>query len=1602
MKRALLILPAIIFSLTLQAQVSITLSVDPNPNPMFDDWVNRDELAIMTITNSNPQLEGMEYKIRLRMSIDNQLVAETNLAQIPARVLPLGTEVFLADEIIPFNAMNFYGNLVNQVTLTGMLPAGLYSFCVSLVDMNNNTISSPMEACRPMVVTSFQQPELIFPVDDIELDANNVQATEFIWSPMTPSPPAEMGLKYVLVISELYPAQTASQALMINYPLIEEEIIGNNRMLWPFELDVPTEHTNYVWSVKAVTTDDQPYHPENNGFASYGTFSVNPQNVFEEEEEEETPPVEEGELAVTDTIFAGENGEFNVIVSEINLENNKYTGKGSVYIGWLNAHIDVKFDTITVDTTKHLLSGKVLAEIHENAPIYPLAWALQATSPPPTTHNTVVDIATFVENNSEQTIFFNNPTEVTEPVQMPLGMIFPDGAEFAITEMAFLTDKSKFNAITAMPLPPNMVTERIGFRIKEVRFHPNEFESPPGRIEIVEDISTTNINQKIEFVFKKPDENNLGCYIEFDEDGFKEYGLQINTLFTRDWMLPVPDEGERVTTTVSAQGTSWNDLILGGTMSKFELPDGHGMTFLVDSLFFDMSDVLNPPGIVFPENYPGDSTITFNGFYMNAFEIELPEKLETMEGQKPKVSAYNVIINNTGITLLAEASNVVQFPAGSVADLNASIDTVHFEWIASSMVEAGINGKIGLPFSKIDSLNNPLQYSALFSNPVYTNEPQSLQVSITPTGPIPAHLLKADIDLAATSNMVAYFDNDKKTFDLTLNGSLNWANVKLGPIKNVELGLDFEGMGMNYDSSQDEQQQFGFNVGTWAFASPQKYLADFPITIEEIGFDNLPKQQGQLMHGKINFDVIFNLSSDIGGMTGLGVEMAILNNDQNQKFYPQYISTGIDSIAIQANMAAVSIDGALGFREDDPVYGNGFIGFLNADFKPAGVKVEALGEFGNTTYQNGNQLYRYWRVDANATLAAPGLTFLPGFAFRGFGGGAYNNMEASLSGTTYTFSPKKSSLGLQVKAAMATTPKEDGFNTDVILAGEFNQNTGGLTFINFTGDFWMGADMTTASRNNAMVNGAIGATYDFPEKHFNFFANVNVNAPPVSTPSPMSLVVDVKGKENEWYVKFGDAQVPNTVLVSMAGLNATVDNYLMFGNKIEAPDGFSSQFSNSYYYATQSWPSNNLGNGGIGSHTATGSGFATGIGFRFAYEDQRHLKGNYYLGFDLGAGAELHLAFMEYLGACGGFSPMGINGWRASGMLGFYGFASAEVRRRNGLLPDNEWTLAHIGAGAWVSGQFPNPYYLSGALSGYVNILDVVESSFNYSFQAGTPCNNQGAGVMTVEQGDAAADQQEQLIQYVAPASVYNYPVDAPLAVKFGLEPEEVFDVSEQQDDGTVIMRTFKLEVTRSLQIQNEDESWSSVMLNTNVNNLGEYLYTTIQMLDQGNAPALNFGGSGGGGTTTTGNTTINTNAVSFNNWITGGGFTTTTGSVGTAAQPNSSISNGGSTVGGSASTPSAFDQANFPSIQVPNPPPPPTPDYGDDLETEPNLPQNSLKEDKNYKFTVTATLKEYKNNNWVNAQTLNGNSVTQTVEKEFFTGPIPMVTNAQQNLQTF
>ena len=1586
MKTIKLLLLILISALTfnINAQVGITLNVDANPTPRFADWANRSELAVMTVTNSNPRLEGLEYKIKVRLSIDNNLVAETNLSKMPTRTLSFGTEVFLADEVIPFNSITFYSDISNKIAVTGLLPAGVYSFCVSLVDLNNNTISTPQEVCRPLFITSYQQPELIYPHSNVTLDANMLPATEFVWTPMTPSPPADLGVKYVVVISEVYPHQSPSQAFMVNYPLVEQEVTGSNRMLWPVDIEAPSDSTQFVWSVKAVSLDDQPFHTANGGFASFGAFTVTPSAMVARmaqgpgnEPVEVILPVQAGELAANDTIYAGLNGEFLIAATGITGANGKYSGKGVTFVNWLNARIEVAFDSIKVDTTRRLIEGKIIAVKHDDAPVYPVEWALEAIANLPFTNQIAGNIVSWVENTSGQTIPYNSLNELTNPVKMPVGVVFPDGNELAINEMVFLPAKSEFNMIAAKTVPPSWGTTRLGFRGLNIRFHPSTIEMPPGRIELVEDISIGNANNKIVMVFKKPDNNHLGCYIQWGDNGFSEYGIELHALFTRDWLIPSPDNtpGAKVAARISANGTEWDDLILEGTLERAEIVGTGGITILADSIYYDFSDVLNPPAITFPENYAGETSGLFRGFFMKALEVEMPDAWQTQASTKPKVGVHNMIIDDMGVTLLAEATSVLQFPNAKVADLVASIDTVYVNLVASSMVEAGIKGRIGLPVSKKDSIQNPLKYVALFNNPQTPGVPVSFQLAITPTGPVEAHMLRGKLELAQTSNIVATVDKNKRTFNIKLDGKLNWANVKLGPINNVNLGLKFKGMTMSYNSMNSNQ--LGFNIGSWTFASEQKFLANFPITIDEVKYSMLPPQPGQLLRGKINFDVLFNLSSDIGGMSRMAVEVGIQNNTGGQKFFPQYLGTTIDSINVYANLAAVSIKGNIGFRNEHPVFGNGFVGSLNAEFKSLGIKSKALAEFGNTAYQNNNQLYRYWRVEAGVTLPAPGVAFLPGLAFRGFGGGAFYNMESTLTGTTFSFTPKKSALGFRALATMATTPKEDGFNSDVGLLGQFS-GSGGLTYIAFTGDFWVGANLTTASRSKAKVSGTLAAFYNFPDRHFNFSSNVNVNAPPITTPSPANLVLDINGKTNKWFFKFGEPQNLNTVKV----FNVNLYEYLMFGNHIPTPSGFTQGFRNAYHGALGHYPSGSIGSGGVGGSTLTGSGFALGIGFMFNHSAQNHLTGNYYLAYQLGAGAELHLAFLNYTGNCAGFNPIGINGWRASGGLGFYGTAGAQVKRIGGTLPDKTWNLATLAAGAWIYGEFPNPYYASGAISGHAKIVKVIDVSFHKTFAVGNQCANAPAGGgAPVIPGDVAADQQEKLIQYVKPAQTYNFPVTEPLAVKFGLTPNEVFDVSEQQADGTILNRTFKMVTTRTLELQAPNGSYTPVTVNTSQNTLGEYLYTTLSPLAVPMGKIAAPSASQGINTTT-----VATSAAKGTNTIQAMAKLAMTAAPAESVMPAANIT----AANGASTTSPSKTAANINSgFQITYPVVPPPPSYGN-LPPVPPDPTNNLLVNRAYRFTVTATLKEFKNGVWTDALRKNGTVVSQTVIKNFNTGPVP------------
>lgn len=1437
-------------------QVQVTFNVDSRPTPQLSEWENRNELAILTVINTSEKDEGIPYKIDAKIYIDNDLIAETRFDAMPTLNLPFGSETFFADAIVPYNALTIHNNEASKESLvrTGLLPAGFYTFCIKLIDLQGNTISTPEEICRQMVITDYQMPELIYPISEIEIPSNLAPSIIFRWSPLSPSPSGQDGVKYLLAVTEVQQNQSPSQAFLSNYPIIEEEIMGANQFYFPLDISMPdTKNTKLVWSVKPMMLDDTPYFSENNGFVPIGIFNIINNNPFSnddltvltdiplmelaEDQIDDTP----GTLGDDELIFAGLNGEFEIQVTELNETDDTYTGKGTAYINWLKARVEVKFQGITVNEDKRLLTGTIIAETYAEAPNYPQEWALEVGLNNPWTNNAVSQLVNWVESSGID-LPYNGMEEYVNPVKMPLGVNLTSGNKVAITEIVFKPNKSEMNVVVAKTTPPSWGEEQlIGFKASEIDFRPNFIDTKANRIELVEDISIHNIFNNLSLTFKKSGEDstvNPGCYIEWENEEFTEFGIELDAQLSRDWVKPIPDDGTAKTTlTLATVASNWDDLILSGSFPKSEIVGSGGIAVFADEITYDMSDTTNASNIVFPEGYTETSEL-FRGFFAKNMEITLPSVWEVSEGVQPEIAVHDMIIDNMGITMKADVRNIMDFKEVSIADLTASINHFIVDIQANELVEASISGKLVLPLSDPNQNENLLDYNALFHIAQNSAEEDHFQLTVTP-GTINVDLLKGIMNLDETSNITAYVDKNKKTFSIDLNGEYVWDNVDLGnTIGEVSLDMNFEDINITYDSSKSSDK-LTFDAGSWAFASPQKMLSGFPVTIENISYRKLPSSGNTWLKGSLDFDVVLDLSENIAGRTSLGIEASINNkrNDNGFIFSPKFDKASIASAEVHANTPVVKIDGELLFRdENDPIFGRGFRGDIQANFKPVGIITTALVEFGKTNHLNSGEDYRYWRVEADAIMPAPGIPFLPGLAFRGFGGGAFKNMEPNLVDNKYVFTPKKSSWGLRAKAIIATTPKEEIFNADVDLLGQFS-GSDGIQQIGFGGSFWVGADF--ASRNDAQVKGDMNIDYNFPEKHLQFSTNLDFTTETISA-NNVGFTFDINGRSNKWFFKFGDPTNLNTIRINGLG---EVNEYLMVGNDIPTPQGFSDDFSTKYTNVLGHAPTFSVGNGGVNTNTRTGKGFAFGVNFGFdtsgevkIWQGSSDRPKKVYLYYDVAAGAELNLSLMQYTGSCAGFNPMGINGWRANGNLGLYASVEAGVKAFQKDGDQYGWSpfrIASIKTGAWVQGEFPKPTYVAGRFEGDVRVLGI-KIPFDVRFQTGEQCNSGTVDLgETIAQGNALEDIEDSLIQYINPSQNRDFPINSPLAIKYAFTPNEVFEVTEQQADGTILIRTFKMVTSTTLEFYNTNSSsYQNIERIINTNNLGEYLITTPQRED--------------------------------------------------------------------------------------------------------------------------------------------------------------------------
>jgi hypothetical protein len=1717
MKKIIVCIALLFVGLSQSQDINLIVNTLNSPSSQFSEWGDTNPFNLLVI-NNNSSIIGTDYSIKTKIYKDGNLVIETNANVNTYTFDNIGTEGYDTEDFLPYNALNFVSAIVdNELQSTGKLPAGMYEICFSILDTNNTIISTPAEVCQPFAITELQMPELLYPIDNLEIQAQILPALILRWSAITPMPSGQTGVKYIIAISKVEAGQSPSQAFHINYPIIEEEVLAGTQFFWPTDIDIPDETTQYVWSVKPLDYNDNPYISGQNGFVPEETFTVHPiittsssecsctdgslipalglrkpeatrypkkviltnvrqiqnhvveciddfnsktyivsttidwgtetqdlQNngtyagfthtyaatesfpneicitvsidkrgtlnnhcskeiciaVPDSFNTTDISNVATGNISINDTLRVGKNGEFPLIVQRVSQSGDSYSGGGTVFVDWLKARLSVSFTNIKIDTNKKLIQGAVLGDFYGSpAPVYPQDWATEVVTNNPWTNQAADDVVAWVENNSGQQVEYDQLNDYSHPLKLPLGVNLPSGDQIALTEVSFRPNNSVLNFVVAKNTPASWGTvQRVGFRAKNIYFHPNAFETPPERIELIQDVTLGATAGKIQYQFKAPSETVQGSYIAWNENGFSNFSIAMDVLFTREWFIPNPDTNTKTKVSLQATGNDWNNLLFTGNFEKATIVGTSGMQIQANNINYDMSDIANPPNMVFPENYPAgaEQSNLFRGFYMKNLNLELPDGWETNTGGKPEVSVHNMIINESGITLFAEANNVVQFPNANVADMGASIDTVYVNIAASELLEAKVTGRLMLPVSEGNTLENTLNYQGLFHTAQDDNEITNFQLNIIPDGPIQANLLKAKMTFDDTSNIVAYIDKNKKTFQATLNGQLDWEDVTIDHIGNIKMQLDFEGIELNYNSML-ENNKLAFNHGTWSFASPSKFIANFPVTITAIDYHRLSTTGNQILHGKLDFDVVFNLAEDIGGETTLALDFGILEQNGTSitsRFKPEIPKAHIDEISLFAHLPAVSIDGTIVFRSNDEVFGNGFKGDVTASFKAPSVGIEALAEFGNTSYGHSSK-YRYWRVEAAAKFET-GIAFLPGLGFYGFGGGAYNNMEASIVYNTtidsdvYTFTPKKGNFGLEVQATIGTMPKVDSFNADAVLSGQFSHDDG-LINIGLSGKYYVGAPLLPHNeREEAQIKGSLIADYNFPNKHFYMNVSADIEKAPAIVAHNQRMVLDINGRTNKWFFKFGEPSNMNRVNV----YGANVYEYLMFGNDIQAPrNGFSDAFREAYKQAVPSHTYPGIPTEtGVNNNTMLGKGFALGLGFEFHADEEFTVSGAG-VSLNMDAGAELNLSMMKYLGQnCANPSQrVGFNGYRAKGNIAYYIDAALNVSYQS-----RNYPLANIKSGGWLSGEFPRPTHFAGRIEGDIRIGRyttkkhllghcnhcsraahsgkkdghrtnwtkrracnhrvahyLLKTRFDQQFTWGDNCSVSNGQLDTsgenYSQGDATA-QYNTLIDYVQAIPRYNYPKNKPIAVRYVLPINESFDIAEQQADGSIINRTFRLTtIVKMYKYKKATQSYQEVTIETDEDNLGNYLYTYVP-------PFVN---------TAEITTQINNwSAVAVNN-----------------TQANTNIAN--MEVSSTETSYTAIQNTNFTMYPAPS-------SSASDNEyaqlEEAEIVSNKLEENQQYKIEIEASLLEY-TNSWQVAKKANGQAIKTRLVRVYSTG---------------
>jgi hypothetical protein len=253
------ILIVTIFSLQIvNAQVKITLSMNPRPVANISDWANRRDVLTLIVMPGGPV--GLPNNVKINTIIkttDGTTVAVTDMLKAPVKNLVQGsTNIFYAADVVNLQAMVFVSSFQNKLNKTGQLPAGSYQIIVEL-DSTSLPITLSNTQTKIFFLAATQLPVLTAPANEAILNPVVAQtAITFRWTPIAPLPAD--AVHYHVQVFEVLADQTPMQALRSNQPLLDKEVIGTTQFIWRPQLSFGDgTDKKFVWTIQSFDFQGQ-------------------------------------------------------------------------------------------------------------------------------------------------------------------------------------------------------------------------------------------------------------------------------------------------------------------------------------------------------------------------------------------------------------------------------------------------------------------------------------------------------------------------------------------------------------------------------------------------------------------------------------------------------------------------------------------------------------------------------------------------------------------------------------------------------------------------------------------------------------------------------------------------------------------------------------------------------------------------------------------------------------------------------------------------------------------------------------------------------------------------------------------------------------------------------------------------------------------------------------------------------------------------------------------------------------------------------------------------------------------------------------------------